>query len=46
MQFIILLSILVIGFIVFNQNKKILNNQDTIKLELNKILVAIKNKDN
>lgn len=46
MEFIILLSILVIGFIVFNQNKKILNNQDVIKLELNKILVAIKNKDN
>lgn len=46
MEFIILLSILVIGLIVFNQNKKILNNQDVIKLELNKILVAIKNKDN
>lgn len=42
MDLIILLTILVIGYIIFKQNKKILNNQDAIFLELNKVLVSIK----
>ena len=39
---IILLTILIIGYIVFRQINKILINQETIMLELNELLVAVK----
>lgn len=42
---ILLLVIIIICCIVFRQNKKILNNQETIMLELNKLLVAIKQRN-
>ncbi|MDF2883967.1 MAG: hypothetical protein K0R54_4532 [Clostridiaceae bacterium] len=39
---LIILLTIIIGYIVIRQNKKILDNQETITLELNKLLVAIK----
>ncbi len=45
MVFIILLVTLIIGYIIIKQNKKILDNQEVIMLELNKLLVATKYQD-
>lgn len=42
MILLIIILVILIGYIVISQNKKILDNQETIKLELNKLLVAIK----
>lgn len=42
---IILLTTLIIGYIAFRQIKRILINQETIMLELNELLVAVKHRD-